>query len=128
MKLDKLETFNVRNSPTAMTKWLPFNCMLESLAAKFVDFAMIKLRRSNAIIRLKTIAIGSITYADVFVGGNVKCLTAHDYLRLRVFRVGHRSTHDGEKVIALDLIAEGTSDDAEGIVDNLGILKPYWLR
>lgn len=131
-KLGNLETLNVRNTPriTLPDKvvWLSFDSMLEGLVNSFVDIATKKLRESGPSVRLKTLAIGSVTFSDLHEESAVLSSPVRDTLQLRVYRVGYRMTFQGHKVAALDLIAKGAPNDAEGIVDNLGILKPYWLR
>lgn len=101
--------------------------MLDGLASMLLDKINTKARIDKPPT-LKTLAIGTLTYANVMMG--VNHYPTHEFanfLQLRIYRVDYSYTIEGVRTPRLHMIAKGTPADAVGIAENLDIFDVYWL-
>ncbi|KAL8670575.1 MAG: hypothetical protein Q9168_004888 [Polycauliona sp. 1 TL-2023] len=133
----KLRTLNIRNMPLVNPKKL--GLPLEEIHAAFVDslLAVLNYKMDGKIgtaptmpQNLKTLALGALTYRDVYNGlGYHK---AHDrelyeFLRLRVYRIVSSRDEEGEQRPLAKLTESGTYEKTEASGRDVDIFKPYWL-
>lgn len=143
MCFPNLKVLNIRNMPETQDE-LAVEPMLRGLATTMMDLIRsspdrrIPLEENGcAVLELKTIALGALTYRDVYVGEkwreantslDISTLNqTDDYLQLRVYHVDYCYTVLGKHSPLLTLMTKGCPWDFPPY-DDIKILQPYWLR
>ena len=133
-KLEKLKTLNIRNMPTTTLEItrLPLD-LHKAWATAFVE-NLSQVFKGQGRPTLKTIALGSLTWSDVWLGQQYyrnsyfrQGEEAHEFLQLRVYQISYVYDPQGFCSPVLDMVAKGCPRDLEESSDSLTILKPYWL-
>lgn len=135
--MKRLQTLNIRNMPSATAEitWLPID-LHKTWAVFFLENMMEGRNRQSPPV-LKTIALGAVTWADVWLGSNYHCsnyfychhyeLSLRDFLQLRVYEIHYQYDLQGVCSPMLNLIAKGSPRDVQRESSSLSILEPYWL-
>ena len=140
-----LKVLNIRNMP-ANEDDLAVETVLRGLATTVVDLIRSSPDRpvpgrmfdtGYGVPELKTIALGALTYRDVYVGEKWRgpdtifdtstLNKSDDYLQLRVYHVDYCYTVLGTHSPLLTLMTKGCPCDFPPYSD-MKILKPYWLK
>lgn len=83
----------------------------------------------NARSRFNVIALGAVTYDDIWVGRTSPDSTEADaFLCPRIFYIDRHHNVKGELQPMLTAIAQGTAIRAAEYSSNLRIFEPYWLN
>lgn len=78
---------------------------------------------------LQTLALGALTYRDVYNGLGCypsKGKDLYKFLRLQVFKVGRYRLDGQERTLAMH-IESGTYEKTQAAGGDVNIFKPYWL-
>lgn len=121
---------------TAEITWLPLD-LHKSWAVSFLE-NMMKGCKVRSPPELKTIALGAVTWSDVWLGSNYHCSnyfysnthkleSVLDFLQLRVYQIDYQYDLQGVCSPMLNLIAKGSPRDIQRESSSLSILEPYWL-
>ena len=140
----KLEVLNIRNMPETRGEFI--EPVLRGLATTIVDLIRSspdrrvpggRLESGYGVPELRTIALGALTYRDVYVGEkwrdsctilDTSTLTpTDDFLQLRVFHVDYCYTVLGKYSPLLTLMTKGCPCDFPPY-NGIKILQPYWLK
>ena len=82
---------------------------------------------SDCTRRLRTVALGALSYSDLYSTSAFEPGDVQDYLRLRFYRVDYHDVYPVGPSAVLTLLGEGTKDSVEGICEPLDIFDIYWL-
>ena len=79
--------------------------------------------------RLKNIALGCLTWSDVWLGNDYHRgqQELHDFLQLQVYDIHYEYKSKSIYSPVLKLVSQGSPRDIEDSHRTLSILKPYWL-
>ncbi|KAI4117080.1 MAG: hypothetical protein LQ345_002600 [Seirophora villosa] len=134
-KMKHLRTLNIRNMPYINPKATMLN--YEELHASYATSVLKTLQHYphedtinlRAHSTLQTLALGALTYRDVYNGlgcypGKEKDL--YKFLRLQVFKVGRYRLDGQERTLAMH-IESGTYEKTQAAGGDVNIFKPYWL-
>ena len=150
-KLRHLKVINVRNMPDPDDpySWLAIERMFKALAASVADLMTLCdpwneqfPDKPDNLPRLSTVALGSLTHRDVYVGDKRSTRRRYgdwdpspqepslspleDFNQLRVYHVDHGSSTLGKSEPTLTLVAKGSVCDDPRYRD-VKVLRPYWL-
>lgn len=81
---------------------------------------------------LRTIALGALTWSDVWMGGSYyhnshyRSKKLYSFLQLRTYRIKYLFDLQGVCSPVLSLVAQGYPRDLEGFSSSFDVLKPYW--
>ena len=151
-KLRHLRVINVRNMPEAddPSSWFAIERMFKGIAASVVDLMTLRDPRNEQVPdepgnppKLNTVALGSLTYGDVYVGNrwysrwrsddwdpspsHPSLSPLEEFNQLRVYHVDHGKSPLGKFEPTLTLVAKGFLCDDPRYRD-IKILRPYRLR
>ncbi len=124
-------------SATEEITWLPFD-LHKSWAGSFIENMMKGGHKVQSPPALKTIALGAVTWSDVWLGSNYHCSnysrskshkleSVREFLQLRVYKIHYQHDSQGGCSPTLTLIAKGSPRDIQRESSSLSILEPYWL-
>ena len=77
--------------------------------------------------RLKTLALGALTYSDLYSTAPLSAGDLRDFLQLRFYRVDYHDVYPVGLSAALTLVGKGTKDSVEGVCEPLDIFDIHWL-
>ena len=87
-------------------------------------------KTDSGLPQLNIVAIGALTYSDVWEGNsdrNEKELELAEALRLRVYHIVYQKQSGAPLVATLTRVATGSASHLGHLSSDLGILEPYWL-
>ncbi|KAL8993604.1 MAG: hypothetical protein Q9169_006218 [Polycauliona sp. 2 TL-2023] len=132
--LKKLRTLNIRNMPLVKTQNMALP--LAEIHAAFAESLLTILgcnrddTRTSAPQNLKTLALGALTYRDVYNGIGYHTIhnrELYEFLRLKVYRIVSSRDAEGRQRPLAKLTESGTYEKTEANGGDVDVLKPYWL-